>query len=96
MGKTKTMSVKYEDGPLRRDIPSLGVSCERGEVITVDAEVGEQLIAQGWIKGTARKKSSSKKPTKKSPASSQSSKPPVEDTATTEAAAGEPAETSKE
>lgn len=93
MGKSKTISVKYEDGPLRRDIPSLGVSCERSEVITVDAEVGEQLIDQGWIKATARKKSTSKKSTS---SSTKSEKSPVEETATTEAASGEPAETSKE
>lgn len=43
------MKVKYEDGPLRRDIPLLGISCERGEEIDVPTKVGKQLIEQGWI-----------------------------------------------
>lgn len=55
------MKVKYEDGPLRRDLPTLGISCERGEAIEVEAEVGKQLIEQGWVKaGGSNGKTSSK------------------------------------
>ena len=45
----KTMYVKYEDGPAELEVPSLGISAERGFAIPVPQDVGKQLIAQGWL-----------------------------------------------
>ncbi len=44
------MRVKFENGPRRRDVPAIGKTVDRGEAVEVDAEIGEQLINQGWAK----------------------------------------------
>lgn len=58
MGTPSTISVKYEEGPLSVDIPEAGVVAERGKPVTVDTEIGERLIEQGWVKARTPKKTS--------------------------------------
>lgn len=50
MGNPETMKVKFENGPLRRDIPLLNATVERNKPLEVDTEIGDQLIDQGWTK----------------------------------------------
>lgn len=57
------MKVTYEGPQEGVVILSTGQTVARGETVEVPADVGRQLVAQGWTKPTPAKKAA-KKPTK--------------------------------
>lgn len=44
------MKVRYNEGSDALTVPAAGVVAQRGQVVEVPAEVGKQLLDQGWEK----------------------------------------------
>lgn len=44
------MKVCYSEGPDALTVPAAGVVAQRGQAVDVPAEVGKQLLEQGWEK----------------------------------------------
>lgn len=47
------MRVQYPEGPRSLTIAAVGITAKRGEPVEVPADVGEQLLQQGWQRASA-------------------------------------------